>query len=168
MDESSKKEEFLKAYAECAVLAPALKAVGATRADLREWRKDAEFESRLGESYEDAIDDAEFELRRRGVHGWEEPVLYKGEPVWRRDPDTGDLLLDDNFEPIPFTVRKHSDKLLEVYLRSHRTAYKERSEVAITGPQGGRVEQDITVRYVLPEGKAKGDYHDQQDIDPGF
>lgn len=159
-DNTRKMEDFLLEYAQCGVVGPALRAVGATRADLRCWRKEDKFRERLQEAHDDAVDEAEAELRSRAVEGWDEPVLYKGEPVWARNPDTGSILMNENFEPVPFTVRKHSDRLLEVYVQSHIPEYRPKSEVALTGPRGGPIEEkrDITVRYMLPDGKTAADY----------
>lgn len=157
-----RRAAFLREYAQHGVASPALRVACATRGDLRRWREDAAFEEALAEAHADAVDAAEHELRTRAVEGWEEVVTYRGEPVWRRDPDSGDVVLGDDFEPVPFTVRRRSDRLLEFYIKAHRTEYKERSELAITGPKGGPVKSDITVRYVLPDGKTEEDYDGEE------
>lgn len=149
---AAKKEKFLEAYAKVGVIGAACKSADICRRTYYEWRDaDKAFAQLADDAFQEAVDEAELELRRRGVDGVEEPVLHKGVPVWRRDPATGELLLDDDFEPIPFTTTRHSDRLLEVYTRSHRPIYKERSEVALTGVDGGPVDHEITVRFVKPE-----------------
>lgn len=156
---AAKKGKFLEAYRAHGVIGPACSVAGIGRTTFKRWRQeDEEFAAAVQDAYDDAVDAGEAELRARGVVGVDEPVLYKGEPVWRRDPQTGELLLDDDFEPIPFTINRRSDRLLEVYVRSHRPQYKERTEVSMTGPDGGPVKQDVTVRYVLPDGRTVGDY----------
>jgi hypothetical protein len=50
------------------------------------------------------------------------------------------LLLDDNGQPIPLTVRKHSDAILALVLKGRRKkVYADRTE--LTGPEGGPVQQ---------------------------
>ena len=153
----ARKVKFLEAYAKCGVIQPAITAAGISRSCYKTWRKnDEDFDQACGDAYEAAVDAAEVELRKRGVEGYDEPVLYKGEVIWQRHPDTGALLLDDDFNPIPFTRPVKSDHLLEVYTRSHRQRYKQ--SVQITGAEGGPIEQDFTVTFVMPDGKKAKDY----------
>ena len=49
------------------------------------------------------------EAYRRACIGVEEPVIYQGQMSMARDAETG--------EERPLTVRKHSDRLLEVMLK---------------------------------------------------
>lgn len=151
---AARRMKFLSAYAECGVIGPACDVAGVDRSTYKRWRKsDAGFSDACDDAFQSAVDAAELELRTRAVGGVEEVVLYRGEPVFRRDPHTGQVLLDDDFDPIPFTIHRKSDRLLEVYVRSHRPVYKERTEVALTGGNGGPVETGITIRYVMPDGQ---------------
>ena len=151
-----KKKRFLRAFKKYGVIGPACEYADVCRDTVSRWRKkDLDFAKAMQNAFEFAVDEAEAELRKRGLHGWDEPVLYKGEPIFKRDPTTGDYLLDDDFNPIPYTINKRSDRLLEVYTRSHRPQYKERSEVALTGPTGGPVEGNITVTFVDSNGEGK-------------
>lgn len=77
-------------------------------------------EQRWADALNECYDAAEESLRERAIDGWEEPVHYQGGPVWKLHPLTGEQLLDDNFEPIPYTVRKRSDTLLVKYLEANR------------------------------------------------
>lgn len=164
--QAAKKAKFVEAFAACGVIQPALDAADIGRTTYKRWRTDDEdFAEACQDAYETAVDRAEVELRRRGVEGFEEPVLFKGSPVWKMDPGTGERLLDADFNPVPYTITRYSDRLLEVYTRSHRSQYKERSEVAITGPNGGAVKHDIKVQYVLPKGKTVEDYEVPDDMD---
>jgi len=163
---------FLEEFARCGVIGPCCRVVGIGRTTYLRWRKaDGDFDEACDHAFQSAVDDAEMELRERGINGTEEPVLYKGEPVWRRDPVTAAVLLDDDFNPIPFTIRRKSDRLLEVYTRTHRPEYRERSEVALTGKNGIPLPSAITVNYVLPEGRTEEDYEGTQgliDVTPGI
>ena len=162
---AARKEAFLANYREHGVIGPASKVAGVTRSTVLNWRKsDPEFDAACEDAFQCAVDIAEQELRRRGVEGSEEIVLYKGEVVWRKDARTGELLLDDDFNPMPMVIQKDHDRLLEVYTRSHRPVYKERTEVAVTGKDGGAL-QGIVVEYVLPKGKTAADY-EQTDNEP--
>jgi hypothetical protein len=155
----ARKAAFVSALKAHGVITIAADAVGIPRATINNWRtKDPEFAEACEDAYQQAVDVAEMELRRRGVEGWEEPILYRGEPIWQRDPVTGELVLDNDFNPMPFTIPRKSDRLLEVYTRSHRPIYKEKTEVALTGAGGGPVQNEIIVQYVMPDGKSVGDY----------
>ncbi len=158
MLQDARKVRFLRTYSKCGVIGPACKTASISRTTYLRWRKvDDEFDEACDDAFDEAVDEAEYELRERGINGTEEPVLYKGTPVWKRDPGTGAVLLDDDFNPIPFTIHRKSDRLLEVYTRTHRPQYREKSEVSLTGRNGGPLEV-VTVQYILPEGKTQADY----------
>lgn len=160
-----RKENFLADYCKHGVIGPASKVAGVSRTTILDWRRDdKEFDTACEDAFQCAVDIAEKELRRRGVEGSEEIVLYKGEVVWRKDPKTGALLLDDDFNPMPMVIQKSHDRLLEVYTRSHRPIYKERHEVAVTGADGAAF-PGIVVEYVLPDGKTVADY-EQTEAEP--
>lgn len=154
-----RKEMFLKAYADCGVVTVACMRAGISRSSYYEWRQEDEaFDIGCDDAKDASIDLAEHELRNRGVHGVEEPVLFKGEPIWRRDPVTGEILLDDDFDPIPFTINRKSDKLLEVYMKAHRQEYRDKGSLEVTGKNGGAIEAQFEVTYVLPADKTEEDY----------
>lgn len=159
-------DAFLAALREYPVLGHACEVVGINRATA--WRareQDAAFAKAVEDALEEGIDRAEKEAFRRGVAGFEEPVVYQGQltPVWRRD-EHGEILLvdvempdgsierrpsqamDANGRPVWLTVRKHSDNLLALILKGRRKAiYAERTE--ITGADGGPVaHSDETTR----------------------
>lgn len=159
----ARKTGFLEAYALTGVIGPACDAVGISRSCYQRWRReDGDFDAACADAFDAAVDAAELELRTRGVEGVEEVVLYKGEPVWRRDPHTGHVLLDDEFNPIPFTIHRRSDRLLEVYAKAHRPVYREKSGVELTGKDGMPLVTDITVKYVLPDGRTAADYDETE------
>lgn len=114
---------------------------------------DGEFAEAWGKALEDGIDRAEAEAFRRAVSGYEEPVIHKGQVVPKMvvqrdeegavvlDPDTGIPrmvpLLDERGLIVPLTVRKYSDRLLEVLLKGRRKSiYSERIDQHISGGLG--------------------------------
>lgn len=156
----AKQEAFLEAYEKVGIVGPACQKAGVGRSTYYYWREsDEEFAQKAADAYQLAVDVAELELRNRAVEGIDEIVMYRGEPVWKRDPSTGEIMLDKDFEPIPLTIRRRSDKLLETYMKANRHRYRDKSSVEVSGPEGGPVEtKAITVEYVLPEGMTKEDY----------
>lgn len=152
----TKQKLFLEAYRECGVVGTACRVAGVNRRTFYEWcDRDPAFKIMANEAYQDAVDAAEVELRRRAIHGVKEPVLYKGQPVFERHPDTGELILDEDGKPKVFSIQRTSDRLLEVYTRTHRPQYKEKSEVALTGPNGGPVESRVVFNIVKSNGDGK-------------
>jgi hypothetical protein len=142
------KPAFLAALRELPVIKHACAAVGVDRSTA--WRarqSDEAFSEAWDEAMEEGIDRAEAEAFRRGVVGFEEPVIDKGRLAYRYERYVDDdgvehyrLLLDDNGQPIPLTVRKHSDAMLGLVLKGRRKkVYADRTE--LTGPEGGPVQQ---------------------------
>ena len=70
---------------------------------------DHEFRSRWDKAVEVALDALLDEAYRRAALGYDEPVIHQGRVATVADPETG--------EARPLTVRKHSDRLLEVLLK---------------------------------------------------
>ena len=156
---------FLAALREWPVLAHAAQAVGIDRSTA--WRRiqaDPEFKRAVDEAMEAGIDRAELEAFKRGVVGFEEPVVSQGRMVYRmqrvvRDDGSVDFepLLDEDGQPVPLTVRKHSDALLSLVLKARRKqVYAERVET--TGADGGPVQtQQIVVTTGVPHADDFGD-----------
>jgi hypothetical protein len=143
------KPAFLAALRELPVIKHACDAVGIDR--VTAWRAkqaDEEFAAAWEDAMEEGIDRAEQEAFRRGVVGFEEPVLHQGrlQYVYERyeDEETGEekyrLVLDAKGQPVPLTTRKHSDALLSLFLKGRRKkVYADRTE--LTGADGGPVQQ---------------------------
>lgn len=142
------KPAYLAALRQVPVIKHACEAAGIDRTTA--WRAreaDEEFAKAEQEAMEEGIDRAEAEAFRRGVVGFEEPVIDKGRLAYRyeryEDEDGGEhyrLMLDANGQPIPLTVRKHSDAMLGLVLKGRRKkVYADRTE--LTGPEGGPVQQ---------------------------
>ncbi len=70
---------------------------------------DPEFRLRWDKAIEVALDGLMDEAYRRACLGYEEPVIHQGRIATQVDPATG--------EEKPLTVRRHSDRLLEVLLK---------------------------------------------------
>jgi hypothetical protein len=147
------QEAFLAALREMPVVQHACNAVGIERCTAYRARQASEdFAKAWEEAMEAGVDRAEQEAFRRGVVGFLEPVIDKGRLcfVYERylDEDNREqwrMKLDENDQPIPLTVRKHSDALLAKVLSARRAAYRtERTE--LTGADGGPVATDNTVR----------------------
>jgi hypothetical protein len=93
-----------------------------------------DFSAAWDEAIEIATDALELEARRRAMDGWDEPVFQGGMNVG--------------------TVRKYSDRLLEMQLYAHRPAkYRNRSSIEHSGPNGGPIETkgSIVIERVVGE-----------------
>lgn len=137
------KAIFLEALREMPVIVHACKAAGVNRATA--WRAreaDPAFAQAWDEAMEEGVDRAEQEAFRRAVVGYEEPVVHHGRLSYlyeRYVDEEGQErfrpVLDANGQPVPLTVRKHSDALLALILKGRRKAvYAERKE--LTGADG--------------------------------
>lgn len=75
-------------------------------------RKDfPEFDQEVREAMVEHADVVETELLRRAVEGIDEPVFYKGEQV--------------------ATVKKYSDRLLELAIKSKKPEYRDKSQLSV-------------------------------------
>lgn len=146
------KPAFLAALRHMPVIRHACDAVGINRSTA--WRAreaDAAFAKEWDEAMADGVDKAEAAAFHRGVDGFDEPVVDKGRLAYRYErytithehAETGQpveeekwrLMLDEHGQPIPLTVRKHSDALLVKILSAKKPEYRtERTE--LTGADG--------------------------------
>jgi hypothetical protein len=156
------KPAFLAALRDVPVVAHACAAVEIERSTAYRAREaDADFALAWDDAMEQGIDKAEQEAYRRAVTGYEEPVIDKGRLAYRyerytvkhRHAETGEeveeerwrIALDEHGQPIPLTVRKHSDAMLALYLKGRRKkVYADRTE--LTGAEGAPVVIDETKR----------------------
>ena len=150
-------DAFLAALREVPIVQHACNAAGIERCTAYRARQADEAVAKAWEeAMEAGVDRAEQEAFRRGVVGFHEPVIDKGRLAYvyervMEDDGTGKLVevfkvkLDDQGQPVPLTVRKHSDPLLALILKGRRKAvYADRTE--LTGADGGPVATDNTVR----------------------
>lgn len=146
------KPAYLAALRELPVIKHACEAVGIDRTTAWRAREDEAFAEAEREAMEEGIDRAEAEAFRRGVVGFEEPVIDKGRMAYRYERYVDDdgvehyrILLDANGQPIPLTVRKHSDAMLGLVLKGRRKkVYADRTE--LTGPEGTPMVVDETAK----------------------
>jgi hypothetical protein len=151
------RDAFLEALRHIPVVAHACTAVGIERSTAYRARAaDESFATAWDEAMEDGIDKAEQEAFKRAVVGFEEPVIDKGRLAYRYEryevedidghkEEKYRLLLDDNGQPIPLTVRKHSDTLMALILKGRRKkVYADRTE--LTGADGAPMQVDETTR----------------------
>lgn len=104
------QEIFLQVLEDTASPKQAAQACGISRRLAFEYKQnDVEFRTRWEKAIDVAMDALLDEAYRRACLGVEEPVIYQGQLSTTRDPQTGDER--------PLTVRKHSDRLLEVLLK---------------------------------------------------
>lgn len=149
--------------------AAAAKAAGVSYSTISRWKaEDEEFRTAMWEAHEEHVDEAVEELHERAVVGDEQLVYYKGEPVPKRDPSTGEPMLDDNFDVIYYTRKVKSDPLLQFFLKSKRAEFRDKTELALTGPDGGPVKADVDVtwKFVMPDGKTIEDYDNPEAQEP--
>ena len=105
--------KFLTTLAETGNLKLACRAADCSRSVAkRHYEGDPAFAAAWNEAMEEAADGLEAEAFRRAVNGVEEPVLSMGKVVI--DPATDKVM----------TVRKYSDKLLELLLRACNPKFK--------------------------------------------
>lgn len=131
----TQKKIFIAELERTGVISRACQKANITRAKFREWdNQDPQFRQDVLDAQENASDEGEYELRRRAIHGTEIPVQHNGMPVYLRHPETGELILDDNFEPIPFTVKRQSDSLLALYVKAHKPKYRGAEDEATNAP----------------------------------
>src|SRR5262245_9183157 len=98
---------------------------------------DSDFAAAWDEAVADAADRLEAEAVRRAKDGWEEPVIYQGEPMGVWVDAEGKRVAEGTpgarFEPL--TVRKYSDTLLIFLLKGAKPGkFRERHE--LTGADG--------------------------------
>lgn len=136
------KPAFLAALRQVPVVQHACDAIGIGRTTAYGWRnEDKDFAAAWDDAMEAGIDRAEAEAFRRAVIGFDEPVVHKGVMSYRTERHLeGDevayrTVLDDRGQPVPLTVRKHSDMLLSLVLKGRRKqVFAERTE--LTGADG--------------------------------
>lgn len=140
------KPAFLAALREYPIIQHACNAVGIERTTAYKARKeDEKFAEEWEHAMEAGIDRAEQEAFRRAVVGFEEPVIDKGRLAYQYErylDDEGNEqfrpVLDEKGQPVPLTVRKHSDALLGLVLKGRRNQYGT-TRTELTGADGGPV-----------------------------
>lgn len=147
------KERLLEAVPYAPSFRAACDMASVTYSTAYAWKsKDTEFAEAYAEARQLAMDRLREEAYKRAMEGYERPVLYKGQAMYRRDPVTNFLLLDDDFNPIPLTERVISDrileKIMEANLPEHRRSRGGSVGVEVPGENDKPVK--IIVNFVDP------------------
>lgn len=110
------------------------------------WRnKDKDFEAAWEIALKRGIALLEVVSRERAIE-YEEVVMYQGLPVPRRDPNTGEALRDQFGDVLYVTVKKYDSRQLELQLKRHHPAYRDKVTVDqnVNGEVRLRKELDMT------------------------
>lgn len=103
-------------------------AAGVSRASVYEWREqDETFKALWKAALDEAIDLLEEEAWRRGYHGVDKPIVYKGK--------------------VMSTYKEYSDRMLEILLKAHRKKFRDKTE--ITGEDGGPISVVTKVERII-------------------
>lgn len=103
-------EVFLAEYAKFGLLGQAARAADVSPETIRKYRRDIpEFAEMFDQALADFRESLEKEVHRRAVEGWDEPVYQKGE--------------------LCGTIRRHSDRMLELLAKRHIAEYRDKVTV---------------------------------------
>lgn len=133
---------ILDIVAETGNFATAARTLGISPGTITAWRKDLNFmitideeERTFGALCDEALaiydDMVESEVHRRAVEGYDEPVVYKGMVMSEIDDETG--------KHKPVTVKKYSDRLLEILIKGRKAIYRGDAQVNINAGEGAGV-----------------------------
>lgn len=115
------KQAFLGHFSKHGNVGRACRQTGISRLELDSLlTTDPAFRQAVDDAEADLADDAEDEMRRRAVEGVEETVYYKGGPVFKLDPITGEPILGEDGEAIAYKRRVYSDSLLLKYVEAKK------------------------------------------------
>lgn len=126
-----RRVNFLRAFALRGIVLDGCTAAGVSRTAVNTWRETSEwFETLYCIAQDEAADRIEAEAFRRGVEGYDEPVIFQGLPSIVKDKETGEERI--------LTVRKYSDTLMQMMLRGAKPdKYRENHRHEVEGGAGG-------------------------------
>lgn len=147
-DKKRRQRLFLRGFALSGVVMDGLLAAQVARSTEQFWRSsDKEYAALFKIAEEHAADIVEKEAIRRAVHGYEEPVIFQGQPTIITDAETG--------EERVYTTRKYSDSLMTLVLKGRRREkYGDKIEQTVDTKRGGVVVVPGTVLEVSAWEKA--------------
>lgn len=148
---------FLAAFKEYGHDGAAAAIAGVAYSEVDKWKEDENFMIQYNDAQQYFSGTLVKEAVIRARDGWEEPIIHQGEIQYEKDPDTGQLLLDDELKPIPATIRKKSDSLLRMALKANIEEYNPQSKVELTGADGQPVSNNITVEFIQSTGVEDGE-----------
>lgn len=119
---------FLAVLADGGSPIKACRAIGVDRRTAYNWKNDdPEFSAAWDSAREAGYDSLEDEARRRAVDGVQKPIYHAGARI--------------------DTVTEYSDQLLAMMLKGYRSNVF-RDKVEHSGPEGGAIQHEVTVRFV--------------------
>lgn len=110
---------FLTSFSRMANVTAACIEAGISRETFYQWQKEEKFARRYEEADQSACDMVRAAIYQRGVNGWLEPVVSRGEIVRNEDGT-------------PFMIRRYSDALTLALAKARLPEYRERVEVSAT------------------------------------
>ena len=141
-----KKGAFLDAYRKIGTVSAAARVAGIDRRTHTKWmhaKDGGQYAAAFADAQEDFVELLEQEARRRGVVGWDEPVVYQGAYCYETDPTT--------HQRRQVMVRKFDSMLLQAQLNALRPEkYRYRHEHA--GPGGGPIPHKHVGTIVVVDG----------------
>ena len=149
-DREENQRRYLSALEKIGAKTKAIDAVGLSRSCLVDWRRDCEgFETAERAALAAYGDSLIQELTARVLTGIPEPVIFKGEQQFEKDPETGDLLRDEDGQPIPLIVFKKDSQTLIKGLEACAEGFSRKEEVVHSGFAGSKP-AEIIVELVPP------------------
>lgn len=119
-DRAIRQSVFLRVFQEGGIIGPACVMAGVSRTIIIEWRKnDKEFGSLYDIAEANANDLVRSEIYRRGVHGYDKPVVSVGKLVRNEDGT-------------PLTEKVYSDALLTMLAKSRMPEFREKQQIDLT------------------------------------
>ena len=158
---AAQQSAFLAAYKEFGHDGAAVATAGITLSELQHWKEDEQFFLKYEEAFELFSGTLVREAIVRARDGWDEPIVHHGEVQYLKDPETGQVLLDDELKPIPATIRKKSEGLLKLALKANIEQYNPQSKVEMAGPEGEPLTNNITVEFIQPGDKQEASTDEQ-------
>lgn len=142
---------FCAALAETGIVRRAVAAIGMTRQQVYQWRRDMpDFAADWDEALKIGITALEDEAHRRAFEGVDEPLVHQGQFTYLREDERdedGNLVLDEatqqprqrvrrdkDGQPMVATIKKSSDVLTIFLLKAHNPEkYRDNSKVELSG-----------------------------------
>ena len=134
------RKGFLEALKRTGLVTEACEIVGISRRTPYDWSKKSEqfaeaMEAARTDGEKVLLDEVRKEVRRRGLEGWDDPIVYQGKISKTKDPKTGEI--------VPLTVRKWSDNLLMFWGKYLDGRFRDNFPAAST--QVGEVKVQVNV-----------------------
>ncbi len=144
------KARLLEARRATDYLTEACKIAGVGLRTVYDWKESDEafalaYDAAKEQADEVYLEELRKEVKRRGLYGVEEPVIFGGKPRMVKDPVTGKM--------IPLTVRRFSDNLLMFEVKRRDPAYRDSypaHDVRFQGPTSVSIVLDTTPNTSRP------------------